>query len=341
MRTVRRSRIAAICIFLGVAALAAPTYRLRKTISIPGDGGWDYLYADSLNRRLYVSHGTEVDVLNLDTGAVSGKIADLKGVHGIAIASDLKRGFISDGGNSRVVIFDIESLAKTGEAKAGENPDGIVYDPFSKRVFAFNGRSKDFTAIDAQTGDVIGTVPLGGKPEFPVTDGNGNVYANIEDRSELVRINPKTLEVLDRWPLAPCDSPSGLAIDTANRRLFPVCENKMMAAVDADSGKVITTVPTGAGTDAAVFDPGQKLAFSSNGGDGTLTVIQEESPDKYTVLANVKTQQGARTMALDSKTHTIYLSDAEFAPNPSPATEGGRFRRKIVPNSFRLLVVAP
>jgi DNA-binding beta-propeller fold protein YncE len=322
-------------------AIAAPTYKLTKSISVAGEGGWDYLYADSPNRKLYVSHGTEVDVLNLDKGDIAGKITDLKGVHGIAIADDLKKGFISDGGNNRVVIFDLKSLAKTGEAKAGENPDAIIYDPYSKRVFAFNGRSKDATAIDAQTGNVVGTVPLDGKPEFAVTDGAGNLYDNIEDRNELVRINPRSLKVMNQWSLSPCDSPSGLAMDATHRRVFPVCENKMMAVVDADSGKVITTVPTGAGTDASAFDPNTMQAFSSNGRDGTLTVIDEKSPNEFRVAQNVKTRDGARTMALDLKTNTIYLSDADFAPVPAPTSETQRFRRKIVPGSFRLLVVSP
>jgi DNA-binding beta-propeller fold protein YncE len=196
------------------------------------------------------------------------------------------------------------------------------------------------TAIDADSGYVAGTIPLGGKPEFPATDGNGNVYVNIEDRSELVRFNPKTLEVKDHWPLAPCDSPSGLAIDRKSRRLFTVCENKIMAVVDADTGKVVTTVPTGAGTDAAAFDPETRLAFSSNGQDGTLTVIKEESPDRYNVIENVRTQRGARTMALDEKTHKIYLADAEFGPAASATGDNPRPRPKVVPGTFKLLVVA-
>lgn len=329
-------------VLLASALLAAASYKLVKTIPIPGEGGWDYLYADSANRRLYVSHATEVDVLDLDTNAIVGKIPNTNGVHGIAIADDLHRGFISDGRDNQVTIFDLKSLDTISTVKAGTNPDGILYDPFSKRVFAFNGRSKDATAIDAETGTVAGTVPLGGKPEFPATDGKGNVYANIEDTSELVRLDPKTLEVKNRWPLGPqCDSPSGLAIDTTSRRLFPVCENKVMAVVDADSGRVITTVPTGAGTDAAGFDPGRKLAFASNGGDATLTVVKEDSPDKYSVVENAKTSRGARTMALDTKTHKIYLSDADFGPAPAATAEAPRPRPKMVPGSFKLLVMAP
>lgn len=336
----RQFRLAFINFLFVSSVFGASSYKLVKSIPLPGEGFWDYLAADSQNRRLYVSHNTEVQVVNLDTGTLAGTIPNTNGVHGIAIANDLERGFVSDGRDNQVTIFDLKNLSVISTVKAGTNPDGIVYDPFSQRVFAFNGRSKDMTAIDGATGNVAGTIPLGGKPEFPATDGKGNVYANIEDRSELVRIDPKTLEVKNHWSLAPCESPSGLAIDTKNRRLFPVCDNKMMAVVDADSGKIVTTVPIGEGPDAAAFDPGTKLAFSSNGEDGTLTVVKEESPDKYSVLQNVKTQRGARTMALDLKTHKIYLAVAEFGPAPAATADNPRPRPKLVPGSFKLLVVS-
>jgi DNA-binding beta-propeller fold protein YncE len=336
------SRIRSAGILLASSLLAAGSYHLAKTIPIPGEGGWDYLYADSDNRRLYVSHATEVDVLNLDTDEIVGKIPNTNGVHGIAIANDLQRGFVSDGRDNQVTIFELKTLNVISTVKAGTNPDGILYDSFSKRVFAFNGRSKDATAIDAATGQVAGTVALGGKPEFPASDSKGNVYVNIEDTSELVRLDPKTLEVKNRWALSPqCESPSGLAIDVSSRRLFPVCENKVMAVVDADSGKVITTVPTGAGTDAAAFDPGNKLAFASNGGDATLTVVKEDSPDGYHVVENAKTRRGARTMALDTQTHKIYLSDADFGAAPAPTADNPRPRPKMVPGTFQVLVMAP
>lgn len=322
------------------ALVAAGSYRVVKTISMGGEGGWDYLLADSANRRLYVSHATEVDVLDLDSQTVVGKIPNTNGVHGIAIANPSGRGFVSDGRDNQVTVFDVKTLAVISTVKTGKNPDGIIYDSFSQRVFTFNGRSEDATAIEADSGRVAGTIALGGKPEFPATDGNGNLYVNIEDKSELARLDPKTLQVKNRWPLAPCDSPSGLAIDVSGRRLFSVCENKMMAVVDADSGKVITTVPTGAGTDAAAFDPEAKLVFSSNGGDGTLTVIKEETPDHYSVVENVKTERGARTMALDLKTHKIYLSDAEFGPTPAQSAETPRPRPSILPGTFKLLVVS-
>jgi DNA-binding beta-propeller fold protein YncE len=327
-------------ILCAASLFAMPSYKVIKSIPLAGNGGWDYLTADSGNRRLYVSHATEVQVLNLDSGAVIGKIPNTNGVHGIAIAADLKRGFISAGRDNQVVIFDLDTLAVTGTVKAGTNPDGIVYDAFSQRVFTFNGGSKDMTAIDAATGDIAGTIPLGGKPEFPVTDEKGTLFANIEDRSEIVAIDPKTLEVEHHWPLQPCQSPSGLAIDTAKRRLFTVCENKIMAVVDADNGKIITTVPIGEGSDAAAFDPTKMLAFSSNGEDGTLTVVKQENADKYSVLQNVKTKRGARTMALDSKTHVLYLADAEFGPAPKPSVQDLHPWPKVLDGTFKLLVVA-
>ena len=334
-------RTYSIFISLSSVLLAASSYKVVKSIPIPGEGGWDYLAADSQDRRLYVSHATQVDVLDLDSGTLVGKIPNTNGVHGIAIANDLGKGFVSDGRDNQVTIFDLKSLAVVSTVKAGTNPDGIAYDPFSQRVFAFNGRSKDMTAIDAKTGEVVGTVPLGGKPEFPVTDGKGNVFDNIEDKSEIVRIDAKTLEIKNRWSLSPqCEAPSGLAIDVTTSRLFSVCDNKVMAVVNADSGKVIATLDTGAGTDAAAFDPETKLAFSSNGEDGTLTIVREESPNKYRVVQNLKTQQGARTMALDLKTHTIYLSDAEFGPAPAATADNPRPRRKIIAGSFKLLVVS-
>jgi DNA-binding beta-propeller fold protein YncE len=261
----------------------AQGYKLAGSIPIGGTGGWDYLSADSVNRRLYVSHGTEVVVVDLDSQKVTGRISGMQSIHGIAIADDLGSGFISDGRSNDVVMFNLKDLSVQKKVAAGTNPDGIVYDPASKRVFAFNGRSQDATAIDATTGTVAGTIKLDGKPEFPVSDGKGSVYDNIEDKSEIVRINSTTLKVEATWSVAPCDSPSGLAIDTESRRLFAVCDNKMMAVVDADSGKVVATPAIGEGPDAAAFDPGTKLAFSSNVRDGTLTVFRESGPDSYSV----------------------------------------------------------
>ncbi len=327
--------------FLLVTPLVAEvSYKLVRTIPIPGDSGWDYLYADTPNRRLYVSHGNEVDVLNLDTEQLVGKIPNTNGVHGIAVADNLNRGFISDGRDNQVTIFDLSTLATLRTVKTGSNPDAILFDVPSNRVFTFNGRSNDMTAISAETSDVVGTVPLGGKPEFAAADNRGNVFVNIEDKNELVHFDAKTLEIKDRWPLAPCDSPSGLAIDRVGKRLFSVCENKIMVVMDYENGKVITTLPTGAGTDAAAFDPEKRLAFASNGRDATLTVIRQDDHDKYTVLQNVKTRPGARTMAVDVKTHSVYLSDADFGETPAPAADTPHPRPKILPGTFKLLVVA-
>ena len=338
----RKLSLAFSSVLMATAALLAPaqSYKVTGSIAIGGTGGWDYLTADAQNRRLYVSHGNEVVVIDPDSQKIVGHITGLNRIHGIAIASDLGLGFISDGGSNEVVAFQLQDLSVKQKIKAGTNPDGIVYDSASKRVFAFNGRSGDATAIDGATGNVAGTVKLGGKPEFPVSDGQGSVYANIEDKSEIVRIDSKALTVSSRWSVAPCESPSGLAIDGENRRLFSVCDNKMMAIVDADTGKVIATPAIGEGPDAAAFDPGTKVAFSSNGESGTLTVIKESGKDQYSEAGTVQTAQGARTMALDEKTHKIYLATASFGP-PAPSTSGNARRRPtILPGTFKLLVVS-
>jgi len=231
----------------------------------------------------------------------------------------------------------LKTLKKLGEAKAGDNPDAIVYDPASKRVFTFNGRSKDATAINAADGSVAGTIPLDGRPEFAAADGAGHIYVNLEDKSELVALDSQKLAVLHRWPMAPCEEPTGLALDRKNRRLFAGCHNKLMTVINADTGKVVITLPIGAGVDANEYDPSTRLAFSSNG-DGTLTVVHEDSPEKYSVVENVATQRGARTMALDPKTHNAYLVTAEFGPPPAPTAENPRPRAAMLPGSFVVLV---
>ncbi|HEV2114648.1 MAG TPA: YncE family protein [Terriglobales bacterium] len=333
----------AACVLLLAASLAASAqhYKVTGNIPIAGEGGWDYLYADSPNRTLYVAHDTVVDIVNLDSEKPVGKISGMKHVHGIAVAEGLNRGFISDGGSGEVVVFNLKTHAVLQKVKAGTNPDGILYDPASKRVFAFNGRSQDATAIDAATGKVAGTIALGGKPEFPATDAKGDVYANIEDKSEIVRLDPHTLKIKQRWSIAPCEEPSGLAFDVQSRRLFPVCDNKLMAIVDADGGKVVTTVPIGEGPDAAAYDAARKLAFSSNGHDGTLTVVKQESADKYMVVQTLTTEKSARTMALDSKTHKIYLAAAKLGPPPPPTKEHPHPYPSIVSGTFHLVVVSP
>lgn len=319
-------------------AFSQSGYHLIKKISVPGDGFWDYLNADPATGRVYVSHGTEVDVVDSNKGEVVGKITGLKLVHGIALAPEFNHGFISDGGANQVVMFDLNSLTKSGEIQAGTNPDAIIYDPATKRVFAFNGRSASATAVDAEKGTAAGTVTLEGKPEFAAADGEGHVYVNIEDKSEVMEIDSKGLAVLHKWPLAPCEEPSGMSMDTKSRRIFSGCDNKMMSVMNADSGKVVATVPIGDGVDATWFDPGTKDVFDSCGQDGVLTVIHEDSPDKYSVVQNVMTEKGARTMALDTKTHNIFLSVAQF--ETLPPAEGqtkGRPRRKVLSGTFGLL----
>src|SRR5690349_16384564 len=319
-----------------IYAAQVPIYKIAGSIPLGGVGGWDYLSADSANRRLYVSHSGQVEVVDLDSGKPVGKISGMMGIHGIAVANDLGEGFISDGRANDVVEFTLANLEVKKKIKAATNPDGIVYDSASKRVFAFNGRSHDATVIDAASGTLAGTVKLDGKPEFPVSDGAGSVFVNIEDKSELLKIDSRTLAIKATWPLAPCESPSGLAIDIANRRLFSVCDNKRMAITDADSGKVVAAPTIGEGPDAAAFDPALHLAFSSNGESVTLTVIHADGKDKYSVVGTVETAKGARTMALDAKTHKLYLSTAAFGPVPA----GGR-RPAILPDTFRVLVLAP
>jgi DNA-binding beta-propeller fold protein YncE len=334
----KSARLSVISLLVLAVAFAQSGYHQIKKISIPGDGFWDYLIADPATGRVFVSHGTQVDVVDGAKGEVVGSITGLKLVHGIALAPEFNHGFISDGAANEVVMFDMKTLAKMGAVPAGMNPDGIIYDPGSKRVFAFNGRGASATAVDAEKGTLAGTVTLEGKPEFPAPDGKGHIYVNIEDKSEVMDIDTKALTVAHKWPLAPCEEPSGMAMDTKTRRLFSGCDNKMMAVMDADTGKVVTTVPIGDGVDATWFDPGTKYVLNSCGQDGVLTVIHEDSPDKYTVVENVTTAKGARTMALDTKTHTVYLALAEVQMLPRPAGDTkGRPPRKVVPGTFGLL----
>jgi DNA-binding beta-propeller fold protein YncE len=332
--------VLAVSLWVGLAPTpSAPTgYRVIDTLKVGGDGGWDYLAFDAASGRLFVSRGTHVVVVDAETKAVVGDIPDTPGVHGIAIAADLGRGFTSNGRNATATIFDLKTLGKIGEVKTGENPDAILYDPASRRVFTFNGRSSDATAFDAAHGTLAGTIALGGRPEFAVADGKGRVYVNIEDKSEIVALDSKSLQVLSRWPLKPCEEPSGLALDSEHGRLFTVCSNKLMAVVDATSGRVVTTLPIGSGVDAAAYDPAAGLVFASNG-EGTLTVVHEDSPESFRVVENVPTQPGARTLALDPKTHRVFLVTAQFGPRPAPTAEVPRPRPSIVPGSFVVLVV--
>jgi len=315
----------------------ASGYHLVKKFAVGGEGGWDYLVVDAAARRLYLSRGTRMMVLDADTGQSIGEVADTPGIHGVALAQEFGRGFTSNGRAGNLTIFDLKTLATIGQVKAGENPDAILYDAVSKRVFAFNGRSQDATAIDAAKGEVAGTVPLGGKPEAGVSDGKGHIFVNVEDKNEIVEFDARSLSVLHHWPLAPCETPTGLSLDAAHRRLFAGCGSQVMVVMDADTGKVVATLPIGRGVDGTAFDAESGLAFSSNG-EGTLTVVREESPDKYSVVENVPTQRGARTIALDSKTHNIYVVTAEYGPAPAATPENPRPRPPMVPNSFVVLV---
>ncbi|MDP4291189.1 MAG: YncE family protein [Bacteroidota bacterium] len=316
---------------------AQSAYQITNKIKLGGAGGWDYLSVDNAAGRLYVSHATQVMVVDLQKGALAGSIPDTKGVHGIAIARDLNKGFISCGRDSSVAVFDLKTLAVTARVKVtGRNPDAILYDPFKHLVLTFNGGSSNSTVLDAKTDKVIGTIQLAGKPEFAQTDGKGKVYVNIEDKSSLTVINTNTLKVENDWSIAPGEEASGLAFDVANHRLFMVCSNKLMVVMNALNGKVITTLPIGNGCDGVAFDPGLKRAYSSNG-DGTMTVVQEENPEAFKVLENVPTQSGARTIACDISTHALYLPSAEYEPRAAGAT--GRPQPK--PDSFMVLEIKP
>ncbi len=318
-------------------AAAGPSgYHLLKTIPIPGDTFWDYLKFQPSTRRLFVSHGTHVVVVNVNSGKIVGDIGGMEGIHGIVLAPEFNRGFVTDGRAAKLWIFNLRTLKVIGSAPTDKDADGVVYDPASKRVFTMNGDSHTSTVVDAKTGKVVGHIELGGGPEFPVADGRGHVYANIETTSEIVEINSHTLKIVHRWPLAPGESPSGLAIDTEHHILFSGCRNELMVIMNADTGKVIATEPIGRGVDATRFDPGTGFAFASNGFAADLTVIHEDSPTKFHVVENVPTEFGARTMALDPTTHDVFLVTAkiERIPNPKPHTRPFR----MVPGTFHLLI---
>lgn len=330
--------VALLLLVPAAVAGSPPHYKLSKTLVLGGEGGWDYLTYDPATHRLFITRGTHVMVVDTVAWKASADIPDTAGVHGVALAPG--RGYTSNGREAMSTVFDLATLKVLEKVKTDEGPDAIVYDPASGRVFTLNGRASTATAIDAKGGQAPVSIPLGGRPEFAVADGHGHVFVNIEDKSELVMIDSKKLAVKARWSLAPCEEPSGLAIDVKHHRLFSGCRNKMMAVVDDESGKVVATVPIGQGVDANRFDPETQLAFSSNG-DGTLTVVHEDSPDKYTVVDNVATARGARTMELDETTHTVFLVTADFGPPPAATTENPHPRPTMLPGSFKLLVVTP
>jgi DNA-binding beta-propeller fold protein YncE len=326
---------------LAAANPAPPQYRLAQQMPLPGDEGWDYLAFEPGGHRLFVSHGTRVLVVDTEKLAVVGEIADTPGVHGIALAPDLNRGFISAGRSGVVVVFDLKSLARLQEIKVtGDNPDAILYDPASQRVFTFNGRGRNATAIDAKSGEVVGTIALDAKPEFAASDGKGHVYVNLEDRSSIAVIDPRRLAVTAVWPVAGCEEPSGLALDAQGGHLFPVCSNKVMAMVDTASGHVLGTAPIGGSVDAAAFDPGTHLAFASCG-EGVLTVVRPKGAAAPEVVQSLSTARGARTLALDAASHRVYLVTADFGPEPPATAEQPRPRPKMLPGTFRLLVLEP
>lgn len=332
-----RALIPAVLLFGSVAAWAQKPYSVLTQWKIGGEGGWDYLTSDPAAHRLYVTHGPRVEVLDSDTGKVVGSITGLKGTHGVALDDTGKYGYVSDGGANAVVVFDRASLATVASIPAGTNPDGIVFEPKTKTVWAFNGRSSNATVIDTADRKVVATIALSGKPEFPVADGTGTVFANIETKNEIVRFDAVAKTITATWPVANCDSPSGLAIDTAGRRLFAVCDGGKMAVVDANTGRTVANPAIGEGPDATRYDAKRKLAFSSNGG-GTLTIIDASKPT-YPVMQNLDTQKGARTMTLDWVTGRIYLATAEFGERPAPTAANPRPRAAIVPDSFTILVV--
>ena len=317
-------------VFVATLALAAGSdYKVVQTWKLGGDGGWDYIMADSDGHRLFIARATRVMVVDTKSGKQVGEIPDTAGVHGVAIDKEIGRGFTSNGREDTVSVFDLKSLAVEKKIKVGNRPDAILYDPSSKRVFTFNAASKDTTAIDASKADVVGKVDLGGKPEFAASDEKGTVFVNIEDTSELVAFDPQKLAVKSRWKLADCEEPTGLAMDLKNRRLFVGCGNKKMAVVNADNGKIVASPAIGDGCDATAFDADRGLAFAS-AGDGTITVVKEDGGDKFSVAQTLATQKGARTMTIDEKTHQLFTVTANVS--------GTRENRKIEPDSFVVLV---
>ena len=311
-------------------------FKVTDRVTLGGEGGWDYLTYEKDGNRLFITRGDHVMVVDAKTLKVTSDIMGLSGIHGVALAPELGRGFISNGGDNTVTVFDLKSLKKVDSVKVGERPDAILYEPFSKHVFTFNARSHDTTVVDAATGKVVATIPLGGKPEFPASDGAGKLYVNIEDKSQIAQVDVNKNSVLNTWSIAPCQEPSALAFDIEHHRLFAGCDNKMMAVVDSDSGKVVTTVPIGDGVDAGRFNPRTQQVFMSCG-EGVLSIIHEDSPDKYTLTQNIATAKGARTMALDDDSNTAYLVTAQREDKPVAAGQ----RPAMAPGSFQLIVARP
>ena len=331
-----RRLIVAACCAIPLLTPAQQPYKVVDRWAIGGSGGWDYLLADAPQHRLYLSHNTRVEVVDTRTGKPVGALTGFKGTHGIALDNDGAFGYISDGGGNAVTVFDRRTLAVVAKIDAGTNPDGIAYEPSTRTVWAFNGRSQNVTVIDTVTRTVAATIALPGKPEFPQVDGKGNVFVNIEDKNSLVRLSAAGRKLLNTWPLHGCESPSGLAYDASGERLFSVCDNKMMAVTDAKTGAPLSLVPIGSGPDAAGFDGKNGLAFSSNA-DSTLTIV--DTRHKYAVLQTLTTVPGARTMTYDSAEDRIYLSSASYGPAPAATAAAPRPRPQVLPNTFTILVV--
>ncbi|MGC1784923.1 MAG: YncE family protein [Acidobacteriaceae bacterium] len=330
---------ASLVLLCGMSFAQTPKFQVEKTWHIGGDGGWDYLTADAGAHRLYIARGNRVQVVDIHTGKLIAEMSGMDHTHGIALNTNGKYGYVSDGGAGMVRVFDRATLKVIANVPAEKNPDAIIFDPATKRVFAFNGRSNSATAIDTSTNRALQNVPLPGGPEFAQADGSGNVYVNLEDKNQIERIDSRTLKTTANWSISPCDSPSGLSIDRAHHRLFSVCDNKVMAVVDTDNGRVVATVAIGNGPDATRYNARRHLVFSPNGQDGTLTIVRQNSPDSYTPVQTVVTQKGARTMALDRATGTIYLVTAKFGPRPPTTASNPHRRPAIVPDSFVVLVV--
>jgi len=333
--------ILSLLMLFSAIGFAQTNYQILNKIQLEGNGGWDYLTVDEGSSRLFVSHATVTQVVDLTKNTLLATIPDTKGVHGIALASVLNKGFISNGKDTSVTVIDLKTLKTIDKINVtGNNPDAILFDPFSNKVFTFNGRSSNSTVIDAKTNKVIATIPLIGKPEFSVTDLKGNIYVNIEDKSSICKINTVTLKVEETWLIAPGEEPSGLAIDLKNHRLFSVCGNKILMVINMDNGKIVSSLKIGENVDGVSFDPILNRIYSSNG-DGTLTVIQEKDANTFSVLENFPTQKGARTISINTKNHRVYLPTAELGETPAVTAENPRPRASIKPNSFTILEIAP
>jgi len=341
MQRIQRAAVAfALACVCGVA-FGAEQYQFVKAIPIGGEGGWDILTVDPTANRLYLSHASKVVVVDLAKSAVIGEISDTPGVHAFVAVPELQRGFSSNGKEAKSSVVDLTKLQTVSKIDTGASPDAIVYEPNHREVYVFNHTGNSCTVIDGKSASVITTIQLGGSPEFAAVDeAAGRIYCNIEDKSEVAVIDSSKHQVVARWPLAPGEEPSGIALDARHHRLFAGCHNKMMVMLDTETGKVITTVPIGAGVDGCAFDETAQLAFASCG-EGTTTIAKEETPEKLSVVQTLKTERGARTMALDPKTHRIYLPSAQFRPPPSPSPGASPARPTIVPNTLKLLVYGP